>query len=354
MANLVNQAVAGAEAGLATAESLLDKLDKGVSLGDLLGFIDFPIASQIAGYLNKFLPINLLKLNPDGSFTLPSLEQLNGLLQNAASDIIGTINQEVVGILESLKGEIIGIGDSLFDQVLKDLDQISPIVSDTVGIFTDKVLSTVENSLDFKDNGLNYGKFLDNINGTIRNAISNLSPSDVQKLQDPLFFDELKNKITNDAVDNLKVFATNNAVESTVNAQLSQSSYLNFMKIANQPPLNDKGQYEIDVIRYVFWAKGKGANAKHFRKKSVSKKKLIPNYSLSSDGGIILVGSKVTFGDEDPIVVREVVEIDRTLTKRQKTLLTKPFLKIFFETYNEAMSYMKSHPDINVKATVTP
>ena len=344
MPNLGDQIQAG-------AESLLDKLDEGVTLSDLLSFVDFPGVSQVTGLLDNFLPINLLQIGPDGSINLPSLTDLQNLLQEGVGKITGYVEDQVTGILESLKGELIGTINNNLGNVVEELNQISPILGQTVGAVTDKALSNVERALNFNTNSLNYAGLGQSINNIIRDATSNLSPSDIQKLQDPEFFNALKSQITNNALGNIQTFAVNNATNSTINPQLSQSSYMNFMKLANQPPLNENGQYEIEVVRNAYWARGPRATAKSYLKKSTSGKKLISNYSLASDGSKIFIGSKVVFEDE-PEVIREVVDLDRK-PKRKNFITQKPYLLIFFETYDEAQEYLGKYPQV-IKATVTP
>ena len=344
MPNLGDQIQAG-------AESPLDKLDEGVTLSDLLSFVDFPGVSQVTGLLDNFLPTNLLQIGSDGSINLPSLTDLQNLLQEGVGKITGYVEDQVTGILESLKGELIGTINNNLGNVVGELNQISPILGETAGAVANSALSNVERALNFNTNSLNYAGLGESINNIIRNSTSNLSPSDVQKLQDPEFFNNLKSQITNTALDNIQTFAVNNATNSTVNPQLSQSSYLNFMKLANQPPLNENGQYEIEVIRNAYWARGPQATAKSYLKKSTSGKMLVSNYSLASDGSKIFIGSKVVFEDE-PNVIREVVDLDRR-PKRRKIVNEMPYLFIFFETYNEAQEYLKTHSP-TIKAIVTP
>lgn len=316
-----------------------EKLDEGVSVDDILGFVDIPELSEFSKLAEGLLPQNLLKIGSDGKLSLLSLNELQQALSKGLGDIKGYLEKEILSLFDEIAGDVKNLQDEA-KSIYNELANMSSSIQKDNSAIADLALSTLNGATGLNLNTQSLGSIFKTASNTI-NSFTALSPKQIKDLADPNFYGNITKTALDTAIEAAGAASLLLGEESLINDQLDSSSYPELFKSSLEKNKSDDGTIKIAVDRQVYWGKGEGASPEAAAKKANSGSKLVSDYSLAVDNSKILIGHKVAFSDDSK--EREGVDV-ATASKGLSIGLIYPVVAIYFDDKEKALEYMKSHP----------
>jgi len=265
-------------------DSVKDKLDEGISLGDITDAINIPQLSEFSKLAEGLLPSNLVKFGEDGKVSLLSLTELQQSLNNGLEDIKGYLEGEILGLFESIKGEVQNTYNEA-KQVYNEISNLGNALSNPTSEISNAAISALNDATGLNLNAQSIGSLYKTATNTIE-SFSKLSPKKIKELTNPEFFKKVVDTTLDSALTMTGINAELNAAESLINDQLDSSAYLNLhsenisKKSKKEEEKGEDFAYSGVVERRVYWGKGEGSTPEAAAQKSSSGAKLVSDYSL--------------------------------------------------------------------------
>jgi len=316
-----------------------EKLDEGVSVDNILGFVDIPELSEFSKLAEGLLPQNLLKTGSDGKLSLLSLNELQQALSKGLGDIKGYLEKEILTLFDEIAGDVQNLQDDA-KSIYSELSNLTSSIQKDNSAITDLALSTLNGATGLNLNTQSLGSIFKTASNTI-NSFTALSPKQIKNLADPNFYGNITKTALDTAIEAAGAASLLLGEESLINEQLDSSSYPELFKSSLEKNKSDDGTIKIAVDRQVYWGKGEGASPEAAAKKANSGSQLVSDYSLAVDNSKILIGHKVSFSDDSK--EREGVDV-ATSSKGLSIGLIYPVVAIYFDDKEKALEYKKTHP----------
>ncbi len=315
------------------------KLDEGVSLDAILGFVDIPELSEFSKLAEGLLPQNLLKTGSDGKLSLLSLNELQQALSKGLGDIRGYLEGEILGLFNEIAGDVQNLQDEA-KSIYNELSNLTSSIQKDNSAITDLALSTLNGATGLNLNTQSLGSIYKTASNTI-NSFTALSPKQIKDLSDSNFYGNITKTTLDSAIESAGAASLLLSEESLINDQLDSSAYPDLFKSSLEKNKSDDGTIKIAVDRQVYWGKGEGASPEAAAKKANSGSQLVSDYSLAVDNSKILIGHKVSFSDDSK--EREGVDV-ATTSKGLSIGLIYPVVAIYFDDKEKALEYARTHP----------
>jgi hypothetical protein len=330
------------------AKALAEKLDAGMVLEEIQGFVNLPQLSEFSQLFEQFLPKNLIKFGEDGKVSLLSLTDLQQSLNNGLSDVKSYLEGEILGLFETVKGEVEAAYNEA-KEIFQELNDLKSALEKNNSKIADLALETINGATGLSLDAQTLGSIHKTVTNTME-SFTKLSPKQLRDLANPEYYKKVVDTTLNTALEATNAAALLATGESLLNDQLDSSGYIDLHK-ENAKKKVDKESNDIKVAveRKVYWGKGEGATQESYAKKSNSGSKLVNDYSLAVDNSNILIGAKVKFSDDKK--EREAVDT-ATPSKGLSPSGTYPVIGIYFDEKEKALEYLKKYPQKYVTAIV--
>lgn len=317
-----------------------EKLDEGVSLDALMGFVDIPELSEFSKLAEGLLPKNLLKTGEDGKLSLLSLNELQQSLSKGLGDIKGYLEGEILGLFGEIAGDVQNLGNEA-KSIYNELSNLTNSIQKDNSAITDLALSTLNGATGLNLTTQNLGAIFKTASNSI-NSFTALSPKQIKDLANPNLLGNIVKTTLDTSIEAAGAASLLISEESLINDQLDSSSYIDhFRSSLDRKNKENDGTIKIAVDRQVYWGKGEGASPEAAAKKANSGSSLVSDYSLAVDNSKILIGHKVSFSDDSK--EREGVDV-ATTSKGLSIGAIYPVVAIYFDDKEKALQYTKTHP----------
>jgi len=279
------------------ASELLENLQEGISLSDVLSIAQMPKLDQFSEIASTLLPQNLVKIDSNGAFQLLDQLSLQDTIKNGLNSIQGLIESEIKGVIDQVTSTI-GQASDVVNSVSDTLTSLGKgDLQDSVDFFDD-ALGGVSNLLGYMGDTGTLSKYSKTVSD-VTNSIKDFSPKQIRDLAtDPDYRESIiastletaTNALEGEVLDTVRKFIQPptsveaiNSLATTANSLLGNK---NSAKNPNEP-------YFIDVVATTYYGKGPGADLDAYNKKSATGRQLMSGKSCAVDNVKILYGSKV-------------------------------------------------------------